>query len=64
MKKLVFIVLLGGCSVDTYSWELQQAESICKDKGGISIISYIFFAPLSAVTCNDGYHAGLKRSQD
>jgi len=48
---IITILFLSGCGKNIYSWELVQAEKICKEKGGISDINTFLRMD---VTCNSG----------
>jgi len=61
VKKLLLILLvfLSGCSFRIDGWEFEQANKICKDRGGVSLINVLLD---DSVTCLDGYKESLKRT--
>lgn len=65
MNKLLLIVTLGvtlmGCQVEV--WQLNQAEIICKERGGINYITRLTLNS-TLVTCMDGYVASLEKTYE
>ena len=59
IKILLLAILLSGCSVDLYSWELNRAAKFCKGYENISkfIVNSIGY---NSTTCTDGRWSALK----
>lgn len=55
--KYVFLILImlfiSGCNSEITKYEIDFAEDVCKDRGGIYTIETFFIRPL--IVCNDGY---------
>ena len=63
LKDLLFIslIFLGGCSVTIYSDELEQANNLCTNNGGLRWFKVQATAPNILAHCSDGSTRSLWR---
>lgn len=64
MRYCVLIVLamllLSGCTDVINKWELDQAETICKERGGIDYYRTSSLISYGSVRCSDGTYVDIK----
>jgi hypothetical protein len=58
MKKIILILsmvmLLGGCGVPTYKADIEKAEELCANNGGIRSIRVPSWGDGFSISCNNG----------